>query len=352
MTKLKDMLRDSAGNMSIMLALGMGVILMGVGAAVDMNQLISTKSRAADLADGMALAAAIAAQDGRTRTERIKLGEEAAQAVYEANLASLGNIAGSAPNVTIDDITKDVKITVKADVDTHIMGMFGQGSSTASAEAVVSYKVDEIPPISMAFAFDTSISMSYNVTGSFKTRLEVLQDATELLFDAMESEASDPALLKASLSTTFSSYNVALVDSEDWSFGADSIDDIIDYVDDMVPDGGTNSTPSLQYSFDQLVTNRPSTDPNWHGYVLFLTDGNNSDAIENDNSLAICDQLKADPAITVITVTLDVGVDGQNFVEACASPGKYYDSANAAQIKSDFAEIGRSIGEVLLRLKS
>lgn len=355
MTKLKDMLRDTAGNMTIIAAAGMGVILMAVGAAIDMSQLVSAKSRAADLADGMALAAAIAAHEGETRNERIELGKEAAQAVYEANFASLGDIAGVTPIVDIDDDTKDVTITVEANVDSFIMGMFGRGNSTTASKAIVSYELDGMPPISLAFAFDTSVSMSYNVTGSSISRLDVLQEATQQFFDSMEIAASDPVKLRSMLSTTFSSYNIDLVDSEDWSFGDDAIDDVIDYVDDMVPDKGTNSTPSLQHSYDQLVTNRPSTAHNWKGYLIFMTDGSNSDQIENDNSLAICNQLKADPAITVVTVTLDFKEKGQGFVRDCASPGNYYDSDDAEKTISDFAAIGHEIGNLIFatfRLKS
>ena len=342
-----------------MLALGMGVILLGAGAAVDMSQLTSVKLRTANLADGMALAAAKAARNGNTRAKRIELGREAAEAVFEANLASLGSGDALVPVIDVNDSTKDVTITVKADVDNYIMGMFGQENTTASSESVVNYRVDSIPPISMAFAFDSSISMSFDAYGDpSRTRLEVLQAATVLLFEAMESEASNPALLKASFSTTISSFAHELVDQQDWSTGAQSIDNIIDYVDQMSPSpgGGTVSTPSLQYALEQMTTNRPLQDRDWHGFVLFMTDGNNqsgdfADGEINEESLEVCEDLKNDGSITVITVGLGLSGEAQDFLEECATPGNYYESDNAEEIEADFAQIGREIGEVVLRLK-
>ena len=346
--------RDKSGNIAMMFALLLSVLLLGVGAAVDMSQLASTKSKTSDIADGMALAAAIAAKSGKTVGERKRLGQEAADAVFEANKIMVSGVEMQKPDITIDDATKNVTIIVKAEVSNSLMSMFGHKTSTASSSAVVSYKIDAIPPISMAFAFDTSGSMGFSAVGaSSKTRMEVLQGATQLLFDAMESEAENPTLLKASFSTTFSSYNTDIVASEDWSFGEQSITDVINYVDAMVPTGGTNSTPSLQYAYDQLVINRPTTDPKWRGFVLFMTDGaNNNTAVDNPATLALCQSLRDDPSITVIAVAFSAPAAGEELLEECASDGKYYESKNASDIEKDFAKIGREIGETVFRLKS
>jgi len=351
---LQHLKRDASGNMATMFALLVSVLFVGVGAAVDMSQIVSTKSKTSDIADSMALAAAIAAKKGSTVGERKRLGQEAANAVFDANKLAVSGVAMKDPGIIIDDETKNVTITVSAEISNSLMGMFGRKTSTASSSAVVSYKIDAIPPISMAFAFDTSGSMGFPAVGnSSKTKMQVLQGATQLLFDAMESEAENPALLKASFSTTFSSYNTDIVASEDWSLGEQSITDVISYVDEMVPDGGTNSTPSMQHAFDQMITNRPSTDQKWRGFVLFMTDGSNNNAADdNPATLALCESLREDPSITVIAVAFSAPPDGEALLEECASKGKYYESKNAKDIEKDFAKIGREIGETVFRLKS
>lgn len=347
-------IRNEAGNMAVMFGLALGVVVLGVGAAIDISNLTSVKSKAGDVADGMALAAAMAAKEGATPADRIKLGQEAAEAVFEANKATIGKVDLQAPVVNVNDATKEVSVTVRADVNNSLMGIFGKKTSSASSDAVVSYRLDSVPPISMAFVLDTSGSMGFPANGDpSKTRMEVLQEATQLLFDSMESEAENPALLKASFSTTFSSYNTDIVASEPWSFGEQSITNVITYVDEMLPTSGTNSTPSMQYAFDQLVTNRPVNHPNWRGFVLFMTDGDNNDkVVENPATLALCEALRNDPAITVITVAFSAPIDGQELLEDCATKGKYYESDNAKEIKKDFAKIGREIGETVFRLKS
>lgn len=350
-------LRDETGNVATIFVFMLGLIFMGIGAALDLSNMTSNKSKAADIADGMALAAARAAQSGKTRAQRIELGMDAADAIFEANRGVLQGVTLE-PIIDIDDVTKNVTVTMKADVNFILMDLFGNKSSTVTSDAVVSYKIDSIPPISMAFAFDTSISMGYDAPGDLsKTRLEILQEATQLLFDAMESEADDPALLKKSFSTTFSSFNHDIVDQEEWSLGEQSIDNIIDYVNQMVPVGSTNSTPSLQYALEQMTANRPVQDDDWRGYVLFMTDGNNRDtgdlsaAEVNEESLAVCETLKNDGNITVITVGFGLNGAAKDFLEECSTPGNFYESDNAKEIKRHFAAIGREIGEVNFRLK-
>jgi len=103
-----------------------------------------------------------------------------------------------------------------------------------------------------------------------------------------------------------------------------------------------------------MITNRPVDDPSWRGYVLFMTDGeNNNSAVDDPATLAVCDELKADPQITVITVAFSAPSVGKKLLKACATSKKqFYKSENAKEIKRDFTKIGREIGESTIRLKS
>ena len=349
---VKHYRKDETGQMAVVFALVLGLIFMVIGAAVDMSALTSAKSKASDLADGMALAGALAAREGKSTYQRTLLGEEGVYAIFEENVLSK-DLAVSGLIVAIDDRKKEVRVTFDMSVDYSLMGMFGKKSSNVRSTAVVGYSIDTIPPISMAFAFDTSGSMAWPADGAAsKTKMEVLQEATELLFEAMESEAENPDLLRAAFTTTFSSYNTDIVAREGWSFGGISIDNVKDYANEMVALGGTNSVPSMQYAVDQLIGNRPFRNPKWQGYVLFMTDGsNNNAASENPDTLALCEQLKSDPLITVITVAFSAPQAGQDLLEECATEGNYYESKDARQIKKDFAKIGREIGEATIRLK-
>lgn len=352
---LSSYIKDKSGGTAIFFSVAVSVLLMSVGAAIDMSSMVSTKTRVGDLADNMALAGAIAASQEYTDPKRTRQGKRAAKGAFSSSKGSDIGVTLTEPTIVVDNVAKEVRVTVEAKVQTSLMGIFGKKQQTVKSSSVVAFNVDHVPPISMAFAFDTSGSMGFAANGDpSKTRMQVLQEATELLFTSLVDAAEAPNLLKDAFSSSISSYNTALVNSQDWQYGASSMDAVQLFADAMVADGGTNSLPSMEYTRDQMITNRPVDDPSWRGYVLFMTDGeNNNSAVDDPATLAVCDELKADPQITVITVAFSAPSVGKKLLKACATSKKqFYKSENAKEIKRDFTKIGREIGESTIRLKS
>ena len=128
--------KNETGQMAVIFAFVLGLIFMAVGAAVDMGAMSSAKSKASDLADGMALAGAIAAREGNSSYSRKKLGENAADAIFEDNTLNK-NLATSKPTIVIDDINKEVRVTIDMTVSHSLMGMFGKKSSNVTSAAIV-----------------------------------------------------------------------------------------------------------------------------------------------------------------------------------------------------------------------
>jgi Flp pilus assembly protein TadG len=349
-------IKDEGGNIAIMFSTVLLLILAGVGGAIDMSQLLSDRQKVADLADSTALAAALIAREGNlVRQEK---SEE-----YFKNSAALETSLDISDDVSIvfDDSAKEVTVTVAAKTEFFLLNIFGHAASDVVASSTVGYAIDYIPPISIAFAFDTSGSMAWNTTDG-QVKIDALEAATGDLFTAMFSASETPALLNNALTTAFSTYNTDLVISDSARTGYQHILDTMqtDLLFDAV--GGTNSTPSVQFAIDQLIAEeQAATDPKWSGNLIFMTDGDNNPVdIDGNvtnadtNTTALCDAAKA-RGYTIYTVAFALDPDkptARNLLENCASDANtFFESADADDLKNSFEIIGKQLGEATVRIK-
>lgn len=342
---------DTSGSFALYFAIGVTTILMGVGCAFDMTQVSAQKSRIQDLADSTALAAAIAARNDKNNRE------QTAENYFEQNRNLSGQVVvNNNPSISFDDGAKDVTVEVSAVYNYTFMGMFGFQDPTITTSATAGYMVDDIAPLSISFAFDTSGSMGW-LTSDGKVKMDVLQKATDDLFDELYAASERDDLLEEKMTTAFSSYNRNLVASSVMDSGHTHI---VDAVDDMVAGGGTNSTPSLQFALNELdAADAAEADSRWAGYVVFMTDGDNNstDAAGNTttwdaDSYAMCDQIKS-AGYKVYTVAFEAPVKGQALLQYCASSAShYFDSTSAADLKNAFKLIGQRLGSSTILVKS
>ena len=348
--------RDESGNVAIMFSAVMLLLLGGVGVAIDASQLLSNRQKVADIADSTALAAALVARESQTsRMDKAKT-HFSENAALETSLDIRDDVT-----INFDDSAKEVTVEVAAKTSFFMMHLFGHKEKDVTASATVGYAIDYVPPISIAFAFDTSGSMAWDTTDG-QVKIDALEAATGDLFAAMFTASETPTMLNNALTTAFSTYNTELVISDSPRTGYQHIIDTMetDLLFDAV--GGTNSTPSVQFAIDQLIAEEQAeTDPKWSGNLIFMTDGDNNpidiDGNETNadaNTTALCDAAKS-RGYTIYTVAfaLDPGKPtARNLLENCASgESTFFESSNADALKESFEIIGKQLGEATIRIK-
>lgn len=160
---LKRYLSNTAGNISIMFATASGMLILGIGAAIDIAGSTSQKSAMQSMSDAAVLAAVTS---GETNHGKIKKFVEASLAANNVNSLDFDwemNIDGE--TVTVD---------VKAPYDTTIMSFLGKPELPV---AVVSEaKFPEEVPINIALVLDRTASMQGDNMTSLKAAAAVLVD--------------------------------------------------------------------------------------------------------------------------------------------------------------------------------
>ena len=306
---------DRQGNFAIMAAVSVGILIMLVSAAIEITRMGSAKSKLQSITDMAVLAGAIAADSRDENREDVVL---AAIAENSYKIAPM-TISGE-PTVIFDDATKTVKVAIETDINSVLSKFLGNGQLGVSAESESLYAPDAVAPISIAFALDVSGSMN-DTTGDGRIKIDTLQSSIGLLFEALEDGSKDKDKLLAVLRTGMSAYNTEMVDSMPMDYGWE---DLNDAVGRLYAEGGTNSVPALQNTYDQLLQDRDFRINNGEDisnlveYALFMTDGNNNQPVWDQESAAICSAMKAD-GIELFSIAFAAEEPGEALLLNCAS---------------------------------
>lgn len=372
--------RDERGNFSIMLAGAAVCILTCVGVAVDYSAMTAAKQSLQQTVDSAALAGAIVAdKDSKKNRKETVVQTFAANDFESLNLTQIG-----APTIRFNDTQSIVRVSADAKVKTLFIQNFGAKYNTVNASASVSYAVDNVKPIALAFVMDVSGSMDWVVTGDAVKKIDALKDASEELFDAVERGIGRKSTVEQVLRASLSSYNTALVPA--WTVdmqgeksrrnGTSTPTGLTarGHIKTMTAMGGTNSTPALQDALGKLKS-EIARDSRTQAFLLFMTDGDNNDPLEDPNSRAICDQAKAE-GIKIYSVAFDAPEKGTALLLQCASSlaktvdeslcdgtkpskkcktqkaGYFFDAGNAKKLKRAFKDIGDDIGEQNIVIRS
>lgn len=375
--------KSETGNVAMMFAILVSLLCVGLGVAIDGNKLVSVNSRASAMADAAALAGAAASEQNPGERESI------VKAYIAANEFKLspGLIAGE-PEITFDDETELVTVYIPVQVKLAFGKFLGNSTRKAGSESIASYLKNNVDPVSIAFALDVSGSMGWNASNG-QSKIQVLKSATKSLFNSIEAGTDYPDKLKKVIRSGMSAYNTELVSDQPMSWGWSSLESSVDL---LVANGGTNSTPALQNSYDQLLNDRAfrkSNDPKFRletlrEYVIFMTDGDNNQPEFDGASQEICQNMKAS-GIEIYSVAFAAPEKGELLLLDCASPnvandnaqaggndrcmsngadgnglalghckdiksGHYFDAEDAASFKAAFEQIGREIVRSNVRL--
>ena len=168
---LKRFLKDTSGQMAIMFSLLGGVIILGIGVAIDTTAVLSQKSDLQNFADTAVLAAV---SSGETEKAELKK-------IVEQSL-KLHNVEGWKFDWDIEVVDNRVIVTVDHTYDTQLMGIAGKDKMDVSvlAEALLPEEI----PINIALVLDRTGSMA-------GANMTALKSASAKLVDAFDAYDSD-----------------------------------------------------------------------------------------------------------------------------------------------------------------
>jgi len=372
---------NESGNISLMFGFCSVMFCVFLGVAVDGARMVAAKTKLTAAVDAAALAGAAAAETGMgDRNEII-------QSYLSTNISHFGdNVSLGEPIIVFDDESGTVIVEQPTRIDLKFSSFLGAESKPINVVGTATYLIDNIDPVSIAFALDVSGSMSLRTPEGVQ-KIETLKAATRGLFNAIEAGTEQPERLGQVLRTGMSAYNTELVSDYPMGWGWIGLESSVDA---LVADGGTNSTPALENAYTQLRNDRAIRSlqagfdrSRLREFVIFMTDGNNNSPEFDETSTAICQDMKAD-GIEIFSVAFEAPEQGELLLLSCASPNEtpapgqadtsrcmnngtngngnalghcrrersnfYYDAADAAAFREAFKRIGEKIVRTGVRL--
>ncbi len=154
---------DKRGNVMILAGLLTVPLLMMAGAAVDMSQVITVRTRLAQAADAAALAVGAAGTLDQSQAQEI------ANNVFNANYPAAELGTPGTVSVQFDDGA--INVSADAVVDMAILDVIGINTFNVGAETVV---IREVKNIEVVMVLDNTGSMSGSKIESLKTAAETL----------------------------------------------------------------------------------------------------------------------------------------------------------------------------------
>jgi len=251
--------------------------------------------------------------------------------------------------VIFDDTGKILSVNINAEQDLLFRSFLGEQRSQKAGVSRVSYATDNVQPISIGMVLDVSSSMRTK-TDSGLRRIEVLKRASEDLFHAIESTASQPRVLREKIRTGMSAFDKNLVSEYTLPMGV-GWDHTLMTIRRMETGSGTNSTPGFQKSYNLLRNDRAIFETSQE-IMIFISDGNNENDEIDAETLTLCNQAKNDDVI-IYTVAFENAESGAAFLRQCASEPKsehFFNATSGTEFRQAFQRIGEGISEYPTRL--
>lgn len=385
---LTRLMKSNSGNFGIMTAILLPVTLATAGVAIDLTRMVEVRSELQNAADSAALAAASAmSEKGLTKDQAIKLAREylAAQMV---NQAQSGTGDADASQEMKDDLEKatvvtasetangptgkiyDIKVTATYNVAMNGMTrLLGFNSMPISVTSSTKSATESKNALSMYLVLDRSGSMaentddSYTATCSYSwkgqtytytctkyyTKIEALKTAVKNLANVLDE--ADPQKMYAR--TAAVSYNSSMQTPTTFEWGTKTV---IDYVNALPADGGTDSAAAMAKAFEQVKADSETTaHKNKNGqvpsrFIVFMTDGDNNQTSADTKTKKTCDDAKK-AGIEIYTVALMAPDRGKSLLKYCATSDDHYSEAeSAAELVAEFKAIGEKASAAMTRL--
>jgi Flp pilus assembly protein TadG/uncharacterized protein YegL len=392
---VKQFFRSRDGNFAILTALSLPVVIAFVGVAIDMSRLLNTRTQLQSAADSAALVASKAMADqGMTEAQAKVL----ALNFVNSQLALDNDLGGTLDKNDIDIVptkvtnadgsgTYDVQVKLNLDVKmTAMTGLLGIDSRPVSVNSGARTSTESTKsPLSMYLVLDRSGSMAwessqygsyevqydcgyttwegsgwrkrqvyhprtctYTATG-YMPKINALKLAVSNLMTQLATADPDEKYVR----TGAVSYNSSMDTPLDLGWGTTKT---LAYVNALIADGGTDSSQAVATAGEALDENsedaahKKKNGGKPQRYMVFMTDGENSDSRSDYPTKTACDDAKKDGVI-IYTVAFMAPAAGKALLSYCASDADhYFDASDAGDLIAAFNSIGAQATSKVSRL--
>ncbi|MEK1899525.1 MAG: TadE/TadG family type IV pilus assembly protein [Rhizobium sp.] len=382
--------RDRGGNIGIMTAILLPVLIGTAGLAIDYSNAILSKRELQEATDAGALAAATALANGTAANSA------AAEALAKDFVSGqMANYVGTdavddikaATSINIDTSTtatsKSYKVTVNSSyalATTPFMGVLGYKTmNVGTTSSTTSGTNDTKNALSMELVLDQSGSMgdktstcaTYNGTKckTYVIKIDALKQAANALFSALNTADPDHSLVR----TGAYSYNNGLIYNskktqiKSMSAMAWGTATTATYVSGITATGGTDATEpmrqatlSVQKAQDgsdvESMAHEAKGNKNVSRYIVLMTDGEMTgntgewQKTYDQNVRDQCDATKT-AGIKIFTVAFMAPDKGKSLLQYCASPGgNYYEAETMEKLVASFTSIAQEATKALTLL--
>ena len=367
------LLNDRGGNFGIMTAILLPVLIGGAGIALDLTNMMVSKTQLQEATDAAALAASTALATGEAADEAEA--REVARRFFVGQATNLlGTQAATALSKKLDigirttttatGKTFDVEVQSNYDLAlTPLMGAFGHGTTNiATAGASTSGISAKQPALTMALILDESGSMHASVGTPGVNKHAALRTAATALFDALDKDDPDQKLVRTAVYT----YDQKMVWSSPPAWGTTAARTTVKkMVDDNI--GTTNANEPLQTATSAIRRNAAGNDSESQEhskkgnetvrrYIVFMTDGEMtgtdgkwSKKVDGDVRKK-CEAAK-EADIHIYTVALKAPANGKTLLNYCATSSKdYFEAETMSKLVSAFETIAKDAAKETTRL--
>ncbi|KQR75927.1 vWA domain-containing protein [Rhizobium sp. Leaf341] len=404
-------LKDRSGNIALMAAMVLPVVLFGAGVAVDTTNIVLQKNRLQAAVDSGALAAASGlankhmSVDEAKKTARDYLvtamrttasslvpdgagaaGAEAGAKQAKADQELIDNTVISIEPKTLQTGAKAYDISVQTTLTVELNAMTRLLSSgvvnlaaTGKSEGVSETK----NALSMVLVLDRSGSMAWKTDTTdpstsgcyiyeeaywpkskwnvpcYVSKIDTLKKAVKSLLTQLKTADPNADYVR----TSAVSYNNAQDPAGTLSWGTASTET---YVNALIASGGTDSSDAFTSAYRdlskaiELQAHAQKSGAVPTKYIVFMTDGENNyfqnktgaaQATRSDDATKFyCDKARED-GIKVFTVAFKAPKRGQTLLQGCATDASYYFQAEKSEdLVAAFKAIGDKASSLVVRL--
>lgn len=390
--QLKRLVNDRSGNFGILTAIAIPILLITGGVAVDVANMVLSRSQLQGATDSAALATATAlAQGGTTLLTAPQLGKDFVSGTMSnylgtdaATLAALKANTTVTIVPTVDPATTAITYAVSINATlpmqvngmTHLLGWTTTNVSTASTSGSTT-SVPSQNALSMEIALDKSGSMLLNTNVIDTSQSSCIQYYTDDIYLYQYKNPISPCYIKkiAALKTAVGSlldqmdavdpkgiyvrtagiaWSSQVDDSSSLAWGTTSTRNNV--VSGLNATGGTDTTPPMTLAYNSLKSTAEASaqatkgNTSFKKFIVLMTDGQNNYASSDATTLAICTTAKT-AGYQIYSVAFMAPTAGKALLSACASgASNFFDAQNMSDLISAFKTIGQQASAQVTRM--
>jgi Flp pilus assembly protein TadG/uncharacterized protein YegL len=289
-----------------------------------------------------------------------------------AEAQSSGSYNLDASSVVIDKAGHTITAKVRGTINTTFLRIFNRDTVPVAVQASIidGVDVEMKKPFSMYLVLDRSGSMQDPTTTSYTTTCYVIPSIKWGPYNCTKRYTKIEAL-KLAVGLMVSQFNEIDPDKKYIRMGAVSYSDqrqnptvlnwgtgaVQTYVNALVADGGTASTGAFELAYTSVIQPaEAAAHLSKNGekapgkYIVFMTDGDNNNSIDDTRTKALCDKARTDK-VRVFSIAFMAPDKGQALLKACANTiADYFEADNTAALVAAFNKIGEESSKTPLRL--